>query len=319
MSPIFSTRPVRLSVALEDIPLEKLLKSLRATARSATLATTDLCISQVSNLLEEDTAGDWSLREHRIRVLASFFTGTRVAALWHQRSPRSRHASLLRAAVAVQSGFQHGRQLPEEVVDWCAQACAAGPDDPTPWVVLIDAYRLLSYGQSDTFAAWSEVVARDRWNRGAYLSMLEYLSPAEAGSTMQMLEFTERVTRRAPADAACAAVELRLHAHQFRSLQVRGGTDAVMAGHYWYEHGPQGCLDRIRETWPAPGFLRHAQRLEDLNLLAYALISANRRKQAADVLNVINGRVTMWPWGQTEEHALSTFRTEHDRCSSLTR
>ncbi len=40
-----------------------------------------------------------------------------------------------------------------------------------------------------------------------------------------------------------------------------------------------------------------AEALADLNLLAYALIQANRSGDAAEVFPAVSGVVTPWPWG----------------------
>ncbi|MET8129364.1 hypothetical protein ABZV67_36105 [Streptomyces sp. NPDC005065] len=315
MSPFFDRRPARISVALEDTHLERLLKSLHATARSATLATADLCISQIANLLEGDDTADWSLREHRIRTLAQFLSGTCVTALWRERAPGSANAGLLHAAVCIHAGLHHGERISSEVVDWCLRSCAARPEDPTPWAFLMDAYRLLTRRKSDVFFAWSEVTVRDRWNRGAYMSMLAYLSPEEKGSTMAMMEFVDRVKENAPPDAPCASIELRMHVRQFHALKAGGGLNDVMSSHYWRRQSPTSCLDDISDTWPAPGYLRHAQRLDDLNLLAYALVSAEERGQAAQVFDVLRGRATLRPWGETEKASVAAFRQESARCA----
>ncbi|MEW2166945.1 hypothetical protein AB0912_28665 [Streptomyces sp. NPDC007084] len=308
-----------MSLALEDGPLGAVLTSPRASARPATEATAGLWTERLTPLLERTVRTDWSVREHRFRVLAAFLAGTRVADLWHAREPRSGDAALLRAAVVVHLARQHGTRPPAEAIDWCGQACAAAPEDPTPWAVLMDVYRRLSYGQEDVLAAWSEAIIRDRWHRGAYLSMLQYLSPAEAGSTMKMVEFVDRVAENAPPDAACASVQLRLHVHRFHALRAEGGLHAATAGRYWSEREAAGHLDSIERAWPQPGFLRHAQRLEDLNLLAYALDAAERREEAAVVFRAIDKRVTLWPWGSTETEALSAFTAAGERCAGRAR
>jgi hypothetical protein len=56
------------------------------------------------------------------------------------------------------------------------------------------------------------------------------------------------------------------------------------------------ALDRSGETWPRAGFLRHAAAFADLNLLAYALVAAERRNRAAEVFGVLAGRVTKLSW-----------------------
>ncbi|MCC8339027.1 hypothetical protein LMJ38_24225 [Streptomyces sp. R1] len=319
MSPLFDRHPARISSALEDTRLARLLKSLHSTARSATLATADLCISQVAHLLEQKAgdAADWTVREHRVRTLAAYLSGSRVTALWLERAPDSADANLLHAATCVHLALSGGADIPSEVVDWCTRAGAARPEDPTPWAVLLDAYRLLGGHRSDVFSAWSEATARDRWHRGAYISMLSYLSPREAGSSLAMMEFVDRVKANTPYDGPCASLELRLHVYQFHALRTRDRMNEVLSGHYWRRPAPMSCLEDISTTWPTPGFLRHSQRLDDLNLLAYALVSAEQRREAAPVFAALRGRATLRPWGETEKESMAAFREESIRCARL--
>jgi hypothetical protein len=70
-----------------------------------------------------------------------------------------------------------------------------------------------------------------------------------------------------------------------------------MARAFWARKEAALALDRAASTWVQPGFLKHAAALADLNLLAYALMSADRRREARFVLDLVGGTVTPWPWG----------------------
>ncbi|MYQ99302.1 hypothetical protein GTX23_12200, partial [Streptomyces sp. SID6139] len=74
------------------------------------------------------------------------------------------------------------------------------------------------------------------------------------------------------------------------------GFEALVARNHWSHAMAAQALDRVAHTWPQPGFLRHAKALADLNLLAYALMAADRRRDAAPVFEALGGIVTSWPW-----------------------
>lgn len=289
-------RRTRLAPELDDQELGRLLKSLRATTRTGTIATTDLCAAQITRLLDQDP-DDWDRRTHRIDVLADFLTASHLPRSWAAREPRSADALVLHAWTMVADARAQGRpEDASEATDLCLRAAEIAPDDPTPWVTLLAVARLQRWAQPQAFGVWNEVLARDRWNREAYLGMLGYLSPEEGGSRIQVLEFVDTLCARMPANAPCAGIELTAQVLQYHSVLGRGGFEALVARNHWSHAMAAQALDRVAHTWPQPGFLRHAKALADLNLLAYALMAADRRRDAAPVFEVLGGIVTSWPW-----------------------
>lgn len=290
-------RRARLAPELDDQALGRLLKTLLPTSRGGATGATDLCLAQMSALLEQDPR-DWDRRAHRVLVLAGQSVDSRLPEVWASREPGSPHALVVQAATQVARGRLQGRlEDAESVVAACARAAEAAPSDPTPWVVLLDAARLEKWDHTRTFAVWEEVTRRDRWNRAAYLSMLGYLAPEEAGSRFQVLEFLDVLRARMPADAPCVATELTAQVMEYHAVLQRGGVEALMARAFWARKEAALALDRAASTWVQPGFLKHAAALADLNLLAYALMSADRRREARFVLDLVGGTVTPWPWG----------------------
>ncbi|MGW3268552.1 hypothetical protein [Streptomyces sp. NPDC001056] len=289
-------RRTRLAPELDDQELGRLLKSLRATTRTGTIATTDLCAAQITRLLDQDP-GDWDRRTHRIDVLAGFLTESHLPRSWVAREPRSADALVLHAWTQVADARAQGRpEDASEATDLCLRAAELAPDDPTPWVALLAVARLQRWEQPQAFGVWNEVLARDRWNREAYLSMLGYLSPEEGGSRIQVLDFVDSLAARMPANAPCAGIELTAQVLQYHSVLGRGGFEALVARNHWSHAMAAQALDRVAHTWPQPGFLRHARALADLNLLAYALMAADRRRDAAPAFEALGGIVTFWPW-----------------------
>jgi hypothetical protein len=289
-------RRARLAPELDDQDLGKLLKSLVATTRTGTIATTELCVAQMSRLLEQDP-GDWDRRTHRLDVLAGYLVGSHLPRSWATREPGNADALVLQAWTRVAQARAQGRlEDPAGTVEMCLRAAELAPEDPTPWVALLALARLERRPQSEVFAVWNEVLARDRWNREAYLNMLSYLSPDEGGSRIQVLEFVDTLRARVPANAPCVATELTAQVDQYHSILDRGGVEALVARNHWSHVTAAQALDRAAHSWIQPGFLRHAKALADLNLLAYALVAADRRAEARPVFEAIGGVVTAWPW-----------------------
>lgn len=289
-------RRARLVPELDDQALGKLLKSLVATVRTGTIATTDLCLAQISRLMSQDE-GDWDRRSHRMSVLADYLRDSHLPRTWATREPRNANALVLHAATQLARGrSEGGMEDTASVTESCFRAADLTSDDPTPWVVLLGVARLERWEQPQVFGMWNEVLTRDRWNREAYLSMLGYLTPEEAGSRIQVLEFVDALCARMPANAPCAATELTAQVLQYHSVLARGGVEALVARNHWSLPAAAQALDRAAHTWVKPEFFHHATALADLNLLAYALTAADRRREARPVFEALGGTVTAWPW-----------------------
>lgn len=152
--------------------------------------------------------------------------------------------------------------------------------------------RLERRGQPEVFGLRNEALTRDRWNREAYLSTLRYLVPEEMGSRVQVLDFVDALRARTPANAPCAATELTAEVLQYQSLLARSGVEALMPRPHWSQASATQAFDRAARTWARPGFSHHAAAVADLNLLAYALITAEWRGEARPVFEAINGTAT---------------------------
>lgn len=300
---IFSRRRgrARLAVELDDAALSRLLKSLQATTGTGTIATTDLFMAQTSRLLDQSRA-DWDRRTHQLSVLAWLLSESHGPRAWATREPRNASALVLAAWAQLERGRSRGRlEDAAGIADSCLRAAELAPRDPTPWVVLLGLSRWERRGQPEVFGLWNKVLARDRWNREAYLSMLRYLGPQEMGSRVQVLDFVDTVRAGTPADAPCAATELTSQVLQYHSLLALGGVEALTARNHWSSAPAGQALDRAAHTWARPGFFHHAAALADLNLLAYALMAADRRAEARPVFEAINGTVAPWPWSVAGE------------------
>ncbi|MEU6669617.1 hypothetical protein [Streptomyces sp. NPDC046727] len=304
----------RLAPELDDQELGRLLKSLLATTRTGTIATTDLCMAQMSRLLDQDP-GDWDRRTHRISVLADFLAASHLPRSWAAREPRNATALVLHAwSQVAQARAQDRPGDTSDAAESCLRAAELAPDDPTPWVALLKVARRERWKQPHVFGVWNEVLARDRWNREAYMNMLGYLAPEEAGSRMQVLDFVDALGARMPANAPCVATELTAQVFQYHAILGRGGYEALVARTHWSQGTAAQALDRAAHTWGQPGFLRHAKSLADLNLLAHALMAADRRVEARTAFEAVGGIVTAWPW-QSAGDPLTEFEQAQRRAT----
>ncbi|WP_427164876.1 hypothetical protein ACQF4J_05865 [Streptomyces sp. C1-1] len=303
----------RIMLELDDVHLGKLLKSLRTTMRSGAIASTDLRVSQIADFLK---GRDWDRHTFHLGVLAHFLADTPVPSKWAEQQPDNATALVLHAwselfrarATGNSEGVSRARTN-------CLRAADLAPLDPTPWIVLLTVSRLERYRTADTFYVWNEILLRDRWNREAYLSMMRYLSPDEAGSRLQVLEFVDSLRSRMPVNAPCAATELTSQVLHYQSIRARGGVEGLMARNYWKDIHVTAALDHASRHWTQPSFLSHAAALADLNTLAYALTSADRPREARPVFRAIGGAVTSWPW-QFEGDPLSAFQRAQSRAEA---
>ncbi|MFJ4153021.1 hypothetical protein ACIP10_36405 [Streptomyces galbus] len=285
---------IRLAPELDDEALGQLLKSLLSTTRTGTIATAGLGAAQISSLMVQGTS--WDRYTHRMSVLAEFLSGSDMSLAWARREPHNGSALALHAWTQLMEGRSRGHLADvAAVTESCFEAADLAPADPIPWLVLFGIARLERWERSKAFEMWNEVVARDRWNREAYLGMLSYLMPEEAGSHVQAMDFIDSLSAHMPENAACAATELFAHLLHYHSLLSRGGIDALVARDYWSQASAAQALDRAVRDWVKPNF-HHAAALADLNLLAYALMAASRRHEARPVFEKLRGKVTLWPW-----------------------
>ncbi|KAK1178760.1 hypothetical protein B7755_011800 [Streptomyces sp. NBS 14/10] len=295
--PLFANRrKPHLSSALDDTELGRVVKSLREVARPGLIGTTDLHVARIANLMQQPGV-DWGRRAHRLAVLAEATVGSDVPSAWIARAPRSADAMLLYAWTELVRGrWSGGMRDAPATLRTCYDAADLDPGDPNPWAVALGVARLERYDRHNVLAIWREVTARDPQHREAHLQMLGYLSPEEGGSRMQVLEFIDSVRARTPANAPTAGLGLAAVVGQHRSIVAKGHLEALMVRDFWTRPPVAKVLDEAGEMWPQPGFLRHARTMADLNLLAYALVTAERGQQAARVFPLLEGKVTAWPW-----------------------
>lgn len=262
-----------------------------------------------------DTGRDWDRRALRTSVLAESTTPA-LQTSWVQEQPDNPDAQLVFAwGILQRIRYEKPTDSAEtwEALDACERVSALRPEDPNPWVVRLALLRLWRRPTSEVFPLWEQIVRRDPWHREAHLQMLGYLSPAECGSRAQTVEFVDRVRSGAAPTAPTAGLEIAALIEQYHYTMDRGGVEALTAGHLWSRPEAVAALERGLADWPRSGYLNHAARVADLNLLAYALVQAKQGGQAGPVFRAIGGLVTVYPWALENGDPLLSFANGQQR------
>lgn len=293
--PIFGPRrgAPRLAPELDDAALGRVRKQLQAAPTPGLMG---IRADQVEQVLAK-AGSDWDRRMHRLVVLART-ADPGIAHSWLRRRPHSADAHLLTAwGDLVRGRWQGELSDPQDLLEHCYQAADLAPADPGPWIAALGTLRTLRRPLPEVLPVWREATARDPWSREAHVQMLGYLSPEECGSPAQVLDFIDSMRTAVPPDAPTAGVELIALVERHRRTVSGGGLTALMASGQWSQPRVEAALDQALADWLKPGYLNHAAALADLNLLAYALVQANRTRDASQVFAAIDGVVTPWPWG----------------------
>ena len=313
--------------ALDDDALHATLTELRPTLQSHGLGvgSSRPLWQPVAELLR-DTGRDWDVRWHRMSVLAGGLPPA-VCERWIAERPGDGDALVLGACVQAVRGVRSGRGAggagwaagppaegwavgsPAEgwavgppVEDWaavrdaeraCLRAAEACPEDPTPWLALLDLMYSVAVPPRDAVPVWTEAVTRAPWHRGAYHRLLSYLSPRGHGSVVDMMDFARRGAARAPHGSPLAllplAARVELVAH--RQRQMPFGADS-----HWNEPGAAAEIEAALTDWFHTAAVPHAEAVADLNLLAFALVRTHRPTDASPVFQRLGRHMTPYPW-----------------------
>lgn len=271
----------------------------------------------VAELLRE-TGRDWDRRWHRMSVLADALPAA-VSERWIAERPGDGDALTLWACVrcARQTPAAEGsipsaadsRAAVQAAERACLRAAEMCPEDPTPWLALLDLMYAVAVPPGVAVPVWTEAVTRAPWHRGAYHLLLRHLSPRGHGSVAPMLDFTRQAAARAPHGSPLAllpvAARVELVAHRQRQLPF--GADS-----HWNEPAAGAEIDAALTDWFDTAAVPHAEAVADLNLLAFALVRTHRPADATRVLRRLGRHMTPHPWELLPEPE-RTFRYWRDR------
>ncbi|NEB01311.1 hypothetical protein [Streptomyces sp. SID13726] len=284
--PALLTRP-----ALDDDALHATLAELRPTLQSHGLGagSSRPPWQPVAELLRA-TGRDWDRRWHRMSVLADRLPAT-VCERWIADRPGDGDALVLRACARRASAGTWA--VVKEAERACLRAAGACPEDPTPWLALLDLMYTHAVPTRDAVPVWTEAVTRAPCHRGAYHRLLRYLSPRGHGSVADMTDFAHQGAACAPHGSPLAllpvAARVELVAHRQRQMLL--GAD----GH-WNEPRAADEIEHALTGWFHTAAAPHAEVVADLNILAFALVRTHRPADAAPVFRRIGRHMTAHPW-----------------------
>jgi hypothetical protein len=200
-----------------------------------------------------------------------------------------------------------------DILEDCHRAARLRPQDPAPWVLMLSMMRMQGRPHQQVRNVWREITTRDPWHREAHLEMLGYLSPAEQGSHMSVLDFIDSRHAQMPAGAAPSGLRLTATVQEYQRNVRRGGLDEIMAGSHWNNPVAASALDEALSLWLQPHSLRHAAAIADLNVLTFVLVASRRFTDSAAAFRAVKGLVTPWPW-RIKGEPVGEFTRWQSRC-----
>ncbi|MDT0461698.1 hypothetical protein [Streptomyces gibsoniae] len=244
-------------------------------------------------------AGEWEDRDRYVTRLAAF---ARSRDEWFRRwcatVPDDPDALLVKAELAVARGWESPAraELLRDVGPLVAAAAEGDPRDPVPWRVALDHARGVDADHIAFERLWEEAVRRSRHHYGCHAAALAYLSAVWHGSHGECFDFAETAAHDTPPGSLMQALPLRA---AFAYLTDGGGATVSRAR-------LDAAADRsiALSSRYAPADPRLA---EVRNLLAYVLVTLERRPDALTQLHLIGPYATSFPWDRFSDDPLGRF------------
>ncbi|MFF7763960.1 hypothetical protein [Streptomyces griseorubiginosus] len=294
------------------------------------------------------TSGDWPLRTARSQVLAVGAGDGGAVTAWLDEEPRHADALMMWARVltrqavrALREGKSEGllRRAAAVARDACWRALRHRPEDPVPWVCLLDLAKLpIDLRHLDPFfrhrphpwgspperglfvGPWPllyEADRRDLGNREAYHRMREYADACLPGG--QAMDFTRWTTSHAPYGSPLHVLPLYAFVAEYRRRHAdgRGGALAFWTTAQVKHYARKACDDWFYAT---PLAAQSRLSLLDLNHLAFVLVACGEIGAGA-VFEAIGPYATSAPWAQVSQTLDRNWHSEFRRMrdSSLRR
>jgi len=273
---------------------------------------------QAVRALLATTGDDWDRRGHRVTVLALESGTAAWTRDWLLAEPESADAAVLLAAATVQRTLA-GKDKPDQARDACHAAAALVPDDPTPWLGLLQLER--NMGAEDAVVQlFDEVRHRSPDHHHAHHLMIARLAErcATAGPDPlhEVYDFAHWAVEQAPADSPLAILPVVAHAERYRVLAAAGleSTDPASSGH-WVGRRARQVMKAAFDWWLEWERDDHPRRLIDLNFLAHAKFCEGRGAEAAALFHRIGPHQTPEPWSYPDRDPHTAFRAA--RASAL--
>ena len=279
------------------------------------------------------TGDDWTLRTHRITVLANSSVGLEWPRAWSQAEPERPDALVMTAyAEAVRLHSMIVRRDPSaddstavSVVARCRAAAEAAPDDPTPWISLLTLAGVLGDG-GVSMVQWNELsfeagarswgwfqeaVKRDPDSWHAHHRMREaQFARLRTGSPRDLTGLLDFGTAAAAHAGDHSPLRLLpLYAHTDLRLAATADLLGAAEREWLTQRNEQDLQDAYRDWFRGPE-RAHPAAPFDLNILAYQLVESGRPSLAHPVFTAIGPHATTAPWSQAAQ--LSGARSAHD-------
>jgi hypothetical protein len=268
------------------------------------------------------TGDDWDRRGHRVTVLAEEPYCAAWARDWQLTEPDSADAAALLALALVRRCLR-GKEDPGRAREACADAAARAPEDPTPWLGLLQLERALGT-DFDVVRAFEQVRARHPEHHHAHHLMVARLAERRAAAgpdpLHEVYDFASWAAEQAPADSPVAVLPVVAHAERYRVLAAGGFAppDPVASGH-WSGDRAREALRAAFDWWLEWEHEGHPRRLVDLNYLAHAKVCEGRGAEAAALFQHIGGHPTPAPWSYPDRDPYAAFHTARDRALGVRR
>ncbi|POX42629.1 hypothetical protein C3488_36715 [Streptomyces sp. Ru72] len=241
------------------------------------------------------TGRNWDRRVHRVFVLARNLPAS-VCERWSADRPDDGDALVLGACVRSVRAAAEGRAAAPRAEQMCLRAAAACPEDPTPWLALLQLMHDFAVPARDAVPVWTEAVTRAPWHRTAYHLLLRYLSPRGHGTVADMLDFAGQAAARAPYGSPLALLPVAARVELIAHRGAQAPSAALGADRHWNEPRAAEEVEWALTRWFRTAAPPHAEAVADLNVLAFALVRTHRTAEAAEVFRRLGRHMTRHPW-----------------------
>ena len=286
-------------------------------------------VALAAEVLADRRAGQ-DVRCHRYLVLAQVAAGNGAAELWAGEQPGSLESALLLARASVIRALQaHREQHPKTAAlvaraqADCWDAAQRFPEDPVPWVALLQLATVAPEHSPGPPALrvpgpWQlmeQLWQRDTWNREGHHRLLAAVGPRCGGSVAAMSSVARWITDQAPPHTALCLLQLSALVEGFREqIETTDISRILLTDRHWSTAYAQVAIERCYEHWFV-GARSSETVLQDLHLMAHALWASAKRRWAADVFAAIGPFALTTPWSLHGDPA-EVFSRARERCLS---
>jgi hypothetical protein len=264
-------------------------------------------------------SGDAEVRADRLRVLAEASVhDSQWVEDWHAATPEDPAVACVRAELALQRawaarGAAHAEQTSESQTQafstgltqaqrLAERAAALAPQDPMPWVTLVEAARGQQVEQEEFERRMEALFERFPSHVHGAHAVLQTVCAKWMGSPDTMFEFARGLAAEAPEGSATCLMPVMAHVEHHLDLETGRGGPGRAAKHMTAGATRTELRASVARWTSGPdGGPRPGGRLFGHNLAAYAFWLADDADAARPHLEAIGRSVTTLPWGYSGE------------------